>query len=90
MFGYATDETEEMMPLSHVLAVKLCKRLKEARHNGECSWLRPDAKTQVTVEYSQEENGNLTPLRVHTIVISTQHSEEVSNEVIRKEFSKRT
>jgi len=85
MFGYATDETPEMMPLTHVLAQKLCKSLSDARRSGLCPWLRPDAKTQVTVEYEQV-NGVLTPKRVHTIVISTQHSPDVTNEFISKEL----
>jgi S-adenosylmethionine synthetase len=83
MFGYATNETPEFMPLTHVLATKLCARLSEARNTGVLSWLRPDAKTQVTVEYKKE-GGALTPLRVHTVVISTQHAESVTNEEIRK------
>ncbi|CAH6419174.1 S-adenosylmethionine synthetase [uncultured virus] len=82
MFGYATNETEELMPLTHVLATKLIERLSVVRNNGTLSWLRPDAKTQVTVEYKRE-GGNLIPLRVHTIVISTQHASEVSNDVIK-------
>jgi S-adenosylmethionine synthetase len=85
MFGYATDETPELMPLTHVLASKLCQRLSEARRDGTCPWLRPDAKTQVTVEY-ENDNGAMVPKRVHTIVISTQHAEEVTNEFIRKEL----
>jgi S-adenosylmethionine synthetase len=83
MFGYATDETEELMPLTHVLAQKLIIRLSEARNSKEVAWLRPDAKTQVTVEY-RKEGGKLTPLRVHTVVISTQHDPDVTNETIRK------
>jgi len=83
MFGYATSETEEMMPLTHVLATKLVRRLSEVRNNGTLSWLRPDAKTQVTVEY-RKEGGAVFPLRVHTVVISTQHSEDVTNEELRK------
>jgi len=83
MFGYATDETPEFMPLTHVLATKLCSRLSEARNAGTLTWLRPDAKTQVTVEYKKE-GGIITPIRVHTVVISTQHAESVSNEEIRK------
>jgi len=83
MFGYATDETPEFMPLTHVLATKLCSRLSEARNTGVLTWLRPDAKTQVTVEYKKE-GGFITPIRVHTVVISTQHAESVSNEEIRK------
>jgi S-adenosylmethionine synthetase len=85
MFGYATDETPEMMPLSHLLSAKLCQRLSEARRNGTCPWLRPDAKTQVTIEY-ENENGAMIPKRVHTIVISTQHTDDVTNDFIRKEL----
>jgi len=85
MFGYATDETPELMPLTHVLASNLCKRLSVARRDGTCPWLRPDAKTQVTVEYDNQD-GAMVPRRVHTVVISTQHSEDVTNEVIRKEL----
>jgi len=83
MFGYATDETPELMPLTHVLATKLVVKLSELRNNGELPWLRPDAKTQVTVEYKKE-NGAVIPLRVHTVVISTQHAESISNEELRK------
>jgi len=81
MFGYATDETEESMPLTHLLASKIGYVLTQVRKNGSLPWVRPDGKTQVTVEY-KEEDGKLTPLRVHTIVISTQHSEDVTNEQI--------
>jgi S-adenosylmethionine synthetase len=83
MFGYATNETPELMPLTHVLATKLCARLSEARNTGVLSWLRPDAKTQVTVEYKKQ-GGAVIPQRVHTVVISTQHAEDVTNEEIRK------
>jgi len=83
MFGYATDETPELMPLTHVLATKLVVKLSELRNNGELPWLRPDAKTQVTVEYKKE-NGAVIPQRVHTVVISTQHAESISNEELRK------
>lgn len=82
MFGYATNETDEFMPLTHVLATKLVARLSEVRNNGTLAWLLPDAKTQVTVEYKND-NGFLTPLRVHTVVISTQHTESVNNDTIR-------
>jgi len=84
MFGYATNETPELMPLTHVLATRLVKRLSECRNNGTLAWLRPDAKTQVTVEYKREANGAVVPLRVHTVVISTQHAESVNNDEIRK------
>jgi len=83
MFGYATSETKELMPLTHVLATKLIQKLSEVRNNGTLAWLRPDAKTQVTIEYKKE-GGKVTPLRVHTVVISTQHAPEVNNDEIRK------
>jgi len=86
MFGYATDETEEMMPLTHSLATQLGARLTKVRVEGICKWVRPDGKTQVTVEYRKDRNGFLTPIRVHTIVISTQHDDGISNELIRKDL----
>ncbi|RZB65286.1 S-adenosylmethionine synthase 2 isoform D [Glycine soja] len=81
MFGYATDETPELMPLSHVLATKLGAKLTEVRKNGTCPWLRPDGKTQVTVEYYNDK-GAMVPIRVHTVLISTQHDETVTNDEI--------
>lgn len=77
MFGYATDETEECMPLTIVLAHKLNAKLAELRRNGDLPWLRPDSKTQVTVKYLQK-NGAVIPVRVHTIVISVQHDETIT------------
>ncbi|XP_066856249.1 S-adenosylmethionine synthase isoform X4 [Anser cygnoides] len=88
MFGYATDETEECMPLTIILAHKLNARLAELRRNGELPWLRPDSKTQVTVQYIQE-NGAVIPVRVHTIVISVQHDETISLENMRKTLKDR-
>merc|ERR1719188_51916 len=85
MFGYATDETESLMPLTHQLATSLGSKLTEVRKNGTLDWVRPDGKTQVTCEYRLE-NGVPVPVRVHTIVISTQHSEEVSNEQIHSDL----
>jgi S-adenosylmethionine synthetase len=85
MFGYASDETDEAMPLSHLLATKIGYKLTEVRKNGTCPWVRPDGKTQVTVEYKNE-NGRMLPQRVHTIVISTQHNEDVTNEQIASDL----
>jgi len=84
MFGYATNETTQLMPLTHVLATQLCEVLAKKRKTNAIAWLRPDVKTQVTVEYRKEANNSLTPIRVHTVVISTQHAPEVTNEEIRK------
>ncbi len=81
MFGYACDETQELMPLPISLAHKLAKRLTDVRKDNTLNYLRPDGKTQVTIEY----NDNL-PTRVDTIVISTQHSDEVELDTIRKDL----
>jgi len=87
MFGYATNETEEMMPLTTVLATKLCQRMTQVRNDGTCAWMRPDAKTQVTVEYKNEK-GTVIPVRVHTVVISVQHHPDISNENLRSDLMK--
>merc|ERR1712149_7489 len=75
MFGYATDETEDCMPLTHLVATRLGKKLTDVRKNGLLWWLRPDGETQVTIEYQQNDDGSVEPLKIHTVVISTQHAE---------------
>merc|ERR1719246_289574 len=85
MFGYATDETASLMPLTHDLATNIGSKLTEVRKNGTLDWVRPDGKTQVTCEYKLV-NGVPVPQRVHTVVISTQHTEDVTNEQISKDL----
>merc|ERR1712100_55667 len=75
MFGYASDETEVCMPLTHLLATLLGKKLTDVRKSGKLWWLRPDGKTQVTIQYLQKADGSVEPQKIHTVVISTQHAE---------------
>ncbi len=82
MFGYACDETPELMPLPLSLAQKLCKRMAEVRKSGLLNYMRPDGKSQVTVEYDE----NNRPVRVDTVVISTQHNPDVTLEQIRQDM----
>ena len=81
MFGFACDETENLMPLGYVLASNMAKKLTEVRKNGTLSYLRPDGKTQVTVEYDGD-----TPVRLENVVVSTQHDPDVSLEQIRADI----
>lgn len=88
MFGYACDETPELMPLPISLAHKLMKGIQDLRESGKILWLRPDAKSQVTVEYDENDR----PVRVDTVVVSTQHAEsfkgkELPHATIEKESS---
>merc|ERR1711963_728595 len=83
MFGYATDETEECMPMTLTLAHALNRKMTENRKDGTTPWLRADSKTQVTIEHKID-NGAVIPVRVHTVVISVQHSEDITNEQMRK------
>lgn len=82
MFGYACDETPELMPLPIMMAHQIVRELRRLRESNELPYLRPDAKSQVTVEYGSD---NI-PVRVHTVVISTQHAEDVSQETIAKDM----
>ena len=82
MFGYACDETKELMPLPISLSHKLAMQLAKVRKTGEISYLGPDGKSQVTVEYDEEYN----PIKVDTIVLSSQHTTSVSIEQLRKDM----
>merc|ERR1739848_687774 len=75
MFGYASDETADCRPLTILMATRLGKKLTDVRKSGQLWWLRPDGKTQVTIEYMQNEDGSVEPQKIHTVVISTQHAE---------------
>ncbi len=83
MFGYACNETEELMPLPIMLAHKLCRQLSEVRRAGKLTFLRPDGKSQVSVEYVDGK-----PLRIDAVVVSTQHDDDVSTETLRAEVRK--
>jgi len=85
MFGYATDETPELMPLTHQLATQLGSKLTEVRKTNVCPWVLPDGKTQVTVEYKNVK-GAMVPQRVHTVLISTQHIDGVSADKIHADL----
>ena len=82
MFGYACDETPEYMPMPIALAHRITRKLSEVRRSGELSWLRPDGKSQVTVEYDENDR----PVRVDTVVVSTQHAPEIEHEELSREI----
>ncbi|MBR2902050.1 MAG: methionine adenosyltransferase [Clostridia bacterium] len=82
MFGYACNETPTYMPMTAYYAHRLCMKLAETRKNGQCAWMRPDGKSQVTVEYDEQDK----PVRIDTVLISTQHSPDVTQEFIRQEI----
>lgn len=82
MIGYATNESEEKLPLTMVLSTKLALALNTAKNSGKIPWLLPDAKTQVTLEYSKDSKDKITPTRAETILISTQHREGITNKEI--------
>lgn len=84
MFGYACNETAELMPMPIQLAHKMCKKLEDVRKNGTLKYLRPDGKGQVTVEYDDNNN----PLRIEAVVLSTQHDESISTEQLRLDVKK--
>jgi len=88
MFGYATDETPELMPLTIILAHKLNQKIAELRRSGIFWWARPDTKTQVTAEYNNI-NGAMVPTRVDTVVVSVQHSDKVTLDELRKEVEEK-
>lgn len=88
MFGYATDETPEYLPLTVLFSHALNRAMKDARNDGTLPWLRPDTKTQVTIEY-ENDGGAVVPKRVDTVVVSAQHSEEISTEMLRKEIKEK-
>ena len=85
MFGYATNETKELHPLTHVLSNKILKKMADLRKNNTLKWALPDAKSQVTIEYN-DLNGELKPKRIHTILISTQHKPDVTNKKINDDI----
>jgi len=84
MFGYATNETKELMPLPIMLAHKICRRLAEVRKAGDLPYLRPDGKSQVTVRYEVDDDGRQRPVEIERVLVSTQHSDGISSEELIK------
>ena len=86
MFGYATNETEEYIPFSFLMATKLANKLTDVRKNKILPWLRPDGKTEVTVEYEKKITGEVIPIRIENILISAQHDPDIQNEEIKNKI----
>src|SRR5213079_3592301 len=84
MFGYASNETEELMPLPIMLAHRLAKRLSEVRKADVLPYLRPDGKSQVTIRYEEDEHGHQRPVEIERILISTQHTDSIDSEALIK------
>ncbi|MFL5949383.1 MAG: S-adenosylmethionine synthetase N-terminal domain-containing protein, partial [Gaiellaceae bacterium] len=85
MFGYASDETDELMPLPITLAHRLCKRLAEVRKADVLPYLRPDGKAQVTVRYEVDEHGRQRPVEIERLLVSTQHAESAEADLIKQD-----
>jgi S-adenosylmethionine synthetase len=89
MIGYATDETEEAMPMSYVLSTRIIQELHKARVNGDIPWLMPDMKSQVTLEYQIQKDKSLKPVHAHTVLVSVQHKKDVTLETIKETVQKK-
>ena len=88
MMGYASDETEEYMPMTYVLATNIIKKLHDARLSNTINWLMPDMKSQVTMEYEIQEDKSLVPIRIHTVLVSIQHKKDVELSMIKETIQK--
>lgn len=86
VFGYATDETPERMPLSHVLANRLCSRLDAVRKDGTVSWARPDGRSQVVIEYKEAADGSVSPVKVKSVTVCARHAADVKPEQVEKDL----
>lgn len=86
VFGYATDETPERMPLSHLLATRLCSQLDKARKDGTMPWARPDGRAQVVLEYKEAPDGSVSPVRVKSVVVCARHAPDMKPEQVEKDL----
>ena len=89
MIGYATDESDLFMPLTHIFASQICEKMNDCRKDKTIGWMRPDGKSQVTVEYKKSKDGHLVPLRVHTVLISAQHDETVARDELESDLKEK-